>query len=578
MSLRIAFSSANTGIRTTQTAIGVSSQNITNAQSPDYSRKVVHREPATVGGSGAGVRVSGIESTRDRSLVNARIQSASQAGYADSRAAGLDRLQNRLGSPGSSEAMTTGFGDLAAALQALATTPQGSVEKAGVVDAAEQLAADMRQRSGDIQQARGDADRQLDEAVAGANHNLEEIARLNKQISRDKAAGIPTGDLEDSRLRELDQLSRRMDVQYFTTGSGELRVYSASGRTLVDSAGARELSFDRAGSVSASSSRAAGTLSGVRLDGQDISDEIGSGEIGGLLSLRDTELPAEQGRLDALAGQFRDEMNRIHNQGTAWPAPQSLSGSQTRSAADAISGAGQTTLAVVDADGRAVETLTLDLASMPTVDDVVQAIDGMANVSASLDASGRLTVTADDPAHGIAIADGGGTIDGASLSSYFGLNDLFTGQSGADLAVRADIAAEPGRLASGKASADAATVAGDVVATAGDGRTADALARAMGDSRDFPAGSGAASARTSFSGRAADLAGLSALTAAGAGDQAAEEQALYDRLRQAEASVSGVNIDEETATLTMLEESFQASAAIIRAVREMAEALMEAVS
>lgn len=578
MSLRIAFNSANTGIRTTQTAIGVSSQNITNAQSPDYSRKVVHREPATAAGSGAGVRVSGIESARDRGLVSARIEAAAQAGYADARGTGLDRLQNRLGSPGSGEAMTTGFGDFAAALQALATTPQGSVEKAGVVDAAEQLAADTRRRSDDIQQARGDADRQLDEAMAGANHNLEEIARLNRRISHDKAAGIPTGDLEDSRLRELDQLSRRMDVQYFVNDSGELRVYTAAGRTLVDSTGARQLSFDRAGSVSASSSRAAGTLSGVRLAGQDISDEIGSGEIGGLLSLRDADLPAEQDRLDALAGQFRDEMNRVHNQGTAWPAPQSLSGSQSRSSADAISGAGHTTIAVVDADGRAVETRTLDLSTLATVDDVVQAIDGMANVSAALDGSGRLIVTADDPANGVAIGDGGGTIDGAGLSSYFGLNDLFTGQSGADLAVRADIAAEPGRLASGRASADAATAAGDVVTTAGDGRTADALARAMSESRDFSAGSGAAAARTSFSGRGADLAGVSALTAAGAADQAAEEQAMYDRLRQAEASVSGVNIDEETATLTMLEESFQASAAIIRAVREMADALMEAVS
>lgn len=61
-------------------------------------------------------------------------------------------------------------------------------------------------------------------------------------------------------------------------------------------------------------------------------------------------------------------------------------------------------------------------------------------------------------------------------------------------------------------------------------------------------------------------------------EAADSKTALYERLDGALQSATGVNIDEEMAILINLEQSYEASARIIRAVDEMLDVLMAAVN
>ena len=73
------------------------------------------------------------------------------------------------------------------------------------------------------------------------------------------------------------------------------------------------------------------------------------------------------------------------------------------SAADALSATGTVRFAVTDRDEALVSYQDLDLSSYATVGDLVAAINSIAGLSASIDAEGHVTVSADDAAHGIAV-------------------------------------------------------------------------------------------------------------------------------------------------------------------------------
>jgi flagellar hook-associated protein 1 len=121
----------------------------------------------------------------------------------------------------------------------------------------------------------------------------------------------------------------------------------------------------------------------------------------------------------------------VHNTGTAYPPPSSLTGTHSFASGDVFSATGSVRVAVIDqSDGTVVETLDIALGALTTVGDAVTAIDGMTNASASLDANGRLVVSAGTSGYGIAIneLDSAVSVVGGEtrgLSNYFGLNDLF---------------------------------------------------------------------------------------------------------------------------------------------------------
>ena len=74
---------------------------------------------------------------------------------------------------------------------------------------------------------------------------------------------------------------------------------------------------------------------------------------------------------------------------------------------------------------------------------------------------------------------------------------------------------------------------------------------------------------------AGSILGLNAVQASGASDDARLSQDLYDNLENRATSLSGVNIDEEMASLIVFQTSFAASARVMRTAAEMLEMLID---
>lgn len=315
-SLSTASKIASSSLAAVQVQLSVTSSNIANADTDGYTKKTASQNSETTSGSGTGVSVSTVTSNVSRLLVEQLSEATSGTAAAEKTASYLDRLQTALGSTtsdsGSGTSLANLIADVESALSELATTPESTTLSMAAVEALDTLASEINELSSEVQSLRREADHEIASAVDGANVAIETIDELNKQIREASARGETTADLEDQRNSALVALSEYLGVTSFTASDGTMKVYTSSGQVLVDST-AHTLSFTSANTVNSGTSydgTAAG-LSGVSVDGQDITDDIARGSIAALVELRDETLPAVQEALDELASGLIDSLNAV---------------------------------------------------------------------------------------------------------------------------------------------------------------------------------------------------------------------------------------------------------------------------
>lgn len=584
MSLRVASSIATSALRTSEVGIAVASSNVANAGTDGYTRKTASNVTRDTGTTVSSVDVTSVSSNVDRYLMKTLVGAQSDLGYAETRSSYLDRMQSAFGSVSGDDSTGTDIGSmidaLADTLGTLATSPESGSAKAATVQDLSDLAETLRTTSSTIQSLRNQADDEIATTVDTINGTLNGIDDLNERIVKGKALGQNVTDLEDQRNTALKSLAEDIDVTYQVDDSGLMRISTASGKSLLDSS-VHELSYTPAASVSAGTVySASGTsgFNGIMLNGVDVTSSSLGGSLGALVQLRDTDLPAQQAGLDELATNLIDTLNGIQNQGTSYPAPQTLTGTETVSASDALKVTGGTLrVAVTDSSGTAAEVLDIDLSTMSTLQDVVDAINTMGNASASISADGKLVISADGTGNGIAL--GGSANDGTtgSFSDAYGLNDLLTGTGAADIKVASRISADSSLLATGALSSTSGLAAGDTVLTSGEGSIAGALSAAFSTSRSFDAAGGLSARSTTFAGYAGAVIQGAATLSDTAASTLESQEAYTSSLETTFSSQSGVNVDEETAAISTLQSAYEAAAAVMKALQEMFDTALDMV-
>jgi flagellar hook-associated protein 1 FlgK len=582
VSLDIARLIAFSGISATELQIAVATSNVSNADTPGYTQKTANQASNVTGGIGTGVSITGITSNVDRLLLKSLIGATSDLGSANVANNYMAELQQLYGSASSSGGSTSGtslansLASLESALSSLAGTPSSASQQSAVVSALDDVAAQLRETSSGVQNLRANADQDISSAVGNINNDLQQIADLNTEIKKATASGQSTADLEDQRNSALQDLSSYMNVSYFTNSSGDLQVFTSTGQALVDSM-AHTVSYTASGNVSASTS-----FSPITVNGVDITSQITSGKIGGLITLRDQTLPAAQAQLDQLAQQLKSALNTVSNQGTALPPPASLTGTATVASTDPLSSlpaSGTVRIAVVGQSGNLVSYQDLDLSSYATVGDLVNAINGISGLSASVDANGHLSIKATTSGDGVAINEMTSSVgsSGQGFSDYFGLNDLVTGTGASDIAVRSDILDGDAGLPTSTLDSSATLATGSQVLSPGSTTVVNALSAALTGQTNFAAAGGLNATTDSFANYAATI-------VSNVASKASQASATYTAKSTAQAayssslsSESGVNIDEETARISQLQNKYAAASELIQMINTMFNSLVTAV-
>lgn len=576
MSLISALNSTTASLRTIEAQMTVTSNNVTNADKAGYTTKTYQSSYITANGTttpSGGVTVGSISKT----LYASAIKEYSASSYYSVISEYLDYYSTASGTTDGGTSISAKVDSLTSALETLAASPDDTSAQTGLVTAASDLALTLNSLSSTLQSYRDQADSEISSTVDSINEALNTLNTLNEKITSMTAQGQSTADLEDQRMQTLLELSEMMEVNYYFTSNNELRIYTSAGQPLLDSS-AHTLSFVETSTVN-SATVYPDSLSGVYVNGVDITSTLGSGTLGGLIAVRDTYLVEEQQKLDELASVLADTLNTISNSGTAYPARNSLTAETAVSdTAAALSASGVVRIAVVDSSGTVQSYQDLDLSSYATYDDLAAAIDGIDGLSASFDAEGALVITADSASNGIAINQMTSSIGGEGFSSYFGLNNIFSGSDAGAISISDYLSSSSGGLPVSTLSSSSALAVGDRGISSADGTVATALSEAMDTAQNFSSAGNFSAQKKTLSTYAAQIVSNVAQRASSAESESEVASSVYSQAKSLLDNSQGVNLDEQTILLTTLENQYQSTATLLQTIQSMFDALIDAVS
>ena len=349
-----------------------------------------------------------------------------------------DRVQSLFGDPGGASGFFSQVDAVFSAFAASAEDPTSSPRRQDALFKTQALFDEAGRIAEQIQAVREDADGRIQSAIEKANSLLQQIEGLNLEIARATVVNGDASGAETAQSALIGQLAELVDIRVSTRPVGGVSIRTGAG-TLLAGEGAATLSYVRAGTVTGETAFNEIWVTEPGGQKKSLLDSVTSGEIKGLVELRDIEAPATAQRLAELVAHVADELNRAHNANSSVPAPNSLVGRNVgQSFESAVAGfTGQTTIAVTNTagviQGRADivfsgATMTVNGAAATPANFLTVLNAQLGGAATASFADGKLTVTATGT-NGVVIADDPTSPSakaGRGFSHYFGLNDLIS--------------------------------------------------------------------------------------------------------------------------------------------------------
>lgn len=428
MSLTISLNSALAALSVTQSQMQLVANNVANASVEGYTRKSAEAVTVVVNGQGAGVRIAEIERVVDQNLLRQLRDQLARVGNLDVLNSYFSRVQDLFGTPGNNTDVSHMIGQFSAALESLSSSPELTAGKFDVISRAQSLTDRLNTLTTEIQSMRHEVDAEISTTITVINQRLSTISDLNGQIGNAVAVGRSTAELEDARDRAVAELSELIDIQSYTRANGHIVILTPTARPLVDNGAVTLVHSTVATMDPAVNYPNIIDIISYGVAGADITGEIGGGRLAGLIEMRDKQLTELQSEMDRLTEVLVSTTNAAHNAGTAFPPPQTLTGSMSLAATDAPTMTGNFRVSVVDATGAVVESLDIALGGLADIAALVTAVNGMANATATLNASGKFVMSATG-ANRIAVNELTSQVttgnETTGLAQFLGLNDLF---------------------------------------------------------------------------------------------------------------------------------------------------------
>lgn len=282
-----------------RSGLDIAGQNISNLNTPGYARRRLALAEVTNGTGG--VEVLGTQVLRDRWLDARLRQALPDEAREGAIVATLSGVETAIGAPGQAlDGRLAAFFD---ALAALSLDPTSAVTRDGVVSQGRTMAAAFNDMAARLADSRRQADNSIRSGVDDLNALTTEIAELNVAIAG--AGGVDVEALKDRQRNAVESLSKLTSVSVLARADGGVDVTIPTGRALVIGGAAYTVGV----------TTGLNGLATISLAGADITADLTSGQLGGLLHARDTLVPAYQSQLDALAFGVAQEVNALHQTG-----------------------------------------------------------------------------------------------------------------------------------------------------------------------------------------------------------------------------------------------------------------------
>ena len=362
---------SKSALQSNQAALDITSKNVANQNVVGYTRETVSWSADVVSingtsvGTGASTGPVGV-SQRDR-VLEQRVQQQTQvSSAATARESALTQLQSVFGlSSSSSSALSTDLGSaidgLYNSFSALANAPSDTSARQAVLSAAGTLTQAFQSASNQVASVNAGLSQTAVSVVSQVNGLAKTIATLNQQIGA-LSPNADAGTLEDQRQVAIAQLSQYVGLDQVTTESNGLTLSTSDGTLLVSGS----QSFALSATIAGNSVQITGAGSST-----DISGSLTGGQLGGILSVQHTEIPALTSSLDQLAYAVGTTVNQQNEAGldgsgnagqalftlpaTATGAAGSIAVATTDPSSIAAAGTGEGTLGNTNANALAAQ-------------------------------------------------------------------------------------------------------------------------------------------------------------------------------------------------------------------------------
>lgn len=547
----------------------VAGQNLANANTPNYVREtVLQSSNSTINygnvALGSGVSVQGVVQMIDTYLEERLRNSLSDAMNASTQAKYSSDLEVVL-SELSDNDISTSLNNFFNSIGDILNHPESVSYRQLSVSKAEKLVTDFNTIGDKLIDMRTDINKNIETLASEVNRLCAEIADLNKSIAEIEAGQSPATQavgLRDSRLQALSDLSQLINIKTSEdTNTGMVTVSCGSNNLVMDAISRGvyvEYESDPYGQIS---------LATVKVEGTNHPLGATSGQLYGYYQARDEVIGNYAVQLDEYAYQFIRVFNEQYASGQGMTGYSQLSSIATINETDIPldklgldynpkNGTFDILVHDKNTGQHLTHTINVQLGELAgkdggtTLEDLVAQINAIEGVSAKIDGFGHLEISSESPELEFAFSN-----DTSGVLSSLGLNTFFTGSDARTIGINSIVQNDPGKFAAsgegiGHDTSNAVTLAHmpEVKSDSLQGQSITQYYKTMND------GVNTSGAR---------------LEAVAQGTAS-----YYSSLSAQRASISGVNIDEESLNLMTYQRTYQATAKYVTVINEMLDALI----
>lgn len=311
MTLSSAITAAMSGIYAASRSSSVVSDNLANALNPGHSRRVLS---VTSAGAGIpGVRVGDVQLVKDPAILASRRVSEADYAAAEQRASFFSRIADVVGTVDDEFSLASLQSDFNSALVEAISRPDSGPRLNELSVTAAALTEGLNAASDEVRTQRVAAENSIASQVDVLNQGLKDVERLNAKIVLAEATGQDPSGFIDQRDQVIDDINNIVPVKVVARDNNQVALFSEGGEILLEGT-ASQFSFEAKRDIAPYMTKDNGLLSGLQIDGRDISTSATGRLRGGTLvaafQIRDEYAVSAQQDLDSLA---RDLIERFQD-------------------------------------------------------------------------------------------------------------------------------------------------------------------------------------------------------------------------------------------------------------------------
>ena len=306
-----------TGLQAAQAGLITAGHNISNANTPGYTRQQVdfsNKIPLGTGNGffGNGVDIVTVHRLYSQFLSNEVLTASTQSNSLDAYYSQIQQLDNLLADP--SAGLSPALQDFFTAVQGVATTPNVPSSRQALLSSAEALKSRFQVINQRLTDLREGINADVSATAQEISNLATQIADLNQRIivARSATGGQPPNDLLDQRDRLIADLNKDIRATVVVQDDGAYNVFIGSGQPLVAGTLSYSLATLRDPLDPTKLTIGYRTPSGIV---QLPEGTLSGGKLGGLLAFRSEALDPTQNALGRVAITLAQTFNAQHQLG-----------------------------------------------------------------------------------------------------------------------------------------------------------------------------------------------------------------------------------------------------------------------